>query len=220
MQALYKQVWQMLDLSQPVGIGTGRTVEAWLKYGYEHGYKLEQALPSSKRSAELLKSYGVLLLDLQTCPKVDFYIDSADEVDVNGYCIKGGGGAMTFEKIIRSVAREFVCMVHEKKLKSCLGDFPLAIEVLPAARSYVGRQLLTIGADPVYREGWVTDSGNIIIDAYGLDFTDPAALEQKLDSMLAVVGHGLFVKNSATVIFTLDEKTGQIKKNEKKQNSL
>lgn len=212
MDSMFEQAWSDLDLSGLVGIGTGRTVEAWLAYGFENGYKLSKAVASSVRTAEILRSYSVDLYKLSDFTSLEFYVDSADEVDTYGNCIKGGGGAMTYEKILRSTASEFMCLIDKKKYKRYLGDFPLAIEVLCDARSYVGREILKIAGDPVYRDGFVTDSGNVIIDVYGLDYKDPLALELKLNSILGICGHGLFAFHSIDSLYIADGVSYEVKK--------
>lgn len=215
MQLMFERVWSELDQDELIGIGTGRTIEAWLAYGFAAGYKLSKAVASSARTADILQSNGVELYNLSDYASLNVYIDSADEVDPYGNCIKGGGGAMTFEKILRSTAAEFICLIDKKKYRKTLGDFPLALEVLPDARSYVGREILKIGGDPVYREGFLTDSSNVVIDAYGLNFTDPQALELKLNSILGICGHGLFAVHAADTVYIATENSFDIKKMKK-----
>ena len=201
MEQMFAEVWRLVKPGMILGIGTGSTVESWLAYGLAHGYELEVVVASSQRTAKYLTNFRCEVADLQAQAKLDLYIDGADEVNAAGICIKGGGGAMTLEKIVCSSAREFICIASEKKYKAILGEFPLAVEVLPQVRSYVARKLLELGGDPVYREGFQTDSGNCILDVFGLDFTEVSKLERALDSMLGVVGHGLFVTQSAHKIY-------------------
>lgn len=210
MDVMFEAVWQSLPKSGVIGVGSGSTVDAWLDYGLANGLKLDTVVSSSKRTLARLEKFDCEISDLQSQSSIALYVDSADEVSKKGYCIKGGGGCMTMEKIVADASDKFLCMVDVKKYKEVLGGFPIALEVLPLARSYVGRSVLEMGGDPVYREGFITDSGNIILDVFGLDFSDLLLLEQKLSSMLGVVGHGLFIKNRANMLFIYN--SGLLKK--------
>ena len=140
-------------------------------------------------------------MDLNLTGTLDLYIDGADEVDSQHNLIKGGGGALTREKIVAAASRQFICLVDASKTVNQLGvDFPVPIEVLPQARSYVARQLVELGGEPVYREGFVTDYGNVILDVYGLDVRDPLAMEQRLNNIVGVVCNGIFAANRADIV--------------------
>ena len=210
MEKLFAEVWRRIASHHTLGVGTGSTVEAWLDYGFANGYSIPRAVASSDRTAKILRSSGTDVVDLQSESRLAAYVDSADEVNSAGVCIKGGGGAMTLEKIVRSASNEFICMVSNQKLKKVLGDFPIAVEVLPFARSYVGRALLNMGGDPVYREGFKTDSGNIILDVYGLDLRDISSIEAGLNQVLGIVGHGLFFSYAAEYVYVEDNSGYQL----------
>lgn len=177
-----------------IGIGTGSTVDAFIAALAASPVTVAGAVASSQRSERLLRQAGIEIVEANAAFPLAVYIDGADEVDPAGYCIKGGGGAMTLEKVVAAMASHFVCIVDAHKCVEQLGRaFPIAIEVLPAARSVVGRACVGLGGNPVYRSGFVTDSGNIIIDVYGIDTTDIFSLDQQLHAIPGVVGHGLFV---------------------------
>jgi ribose 5-phosphate isomerase A len=183
-----------------IGVGTGSTVNHFITALKSVKGKIDGAVASSVATANLLKELSIRVLDLNAAGDLPLYVDGADEVNRAKQMIKGGGGALTREKIIATVARKFICIADESKLVDLLGNFPVAIEVLPMARSYVGRQIVQLGADPVYREGFVTDNGNIILDVYNLKLTDPRAVEEKLKSMVGVVESGIFAKRTADVL--------------------
>lgn len=183
-----------------IGIGTGSTVDAFIAALANAPHRLQGAVTTSTRSAALLQQHGIPVLSLNATGTLPVYIDGADEVNAWGYCIKGGGGALTQEKIVASASQQFVCMVTAQKMVTTLGAFPLAIEVLDMARSYVARQILAMGGDPVYREGFVTDNGHVILDVYGLDLADAAGVSSQLNHIAGVVAHGLFVQTPAQII--------------------
>lgn len=183
-----------------IGVGTGSTVNHFITALKSVKNKIDGAVASSVATATLLKELSIPVLDLNSAGEVQIYVDGADEINHAKQMIKGGGGALTREKIIATVARKFICIADESKLVDLLGDFPVAVEVLPMARSYVGRQIVQLGGDPVYREGFITDNGNIILDVYNLKLTDPRAIEEKLKSLVGVVENGLFAKRTADVV--------------------
>ena len=183
-----------------LGIGTGSTVAELIALLKERRVPLKGAVSSSKRTSALLAAARIPELDLNVAGDLGLYIDGADEADAHGVLIKGGGGALTREKIIAAASRRFVCIVDDSKLVATLGAFPLPIEVIPMARSYVARQLVVLGGQPVYREGVVTDNGNVILDVHHLDFRDPVALEDAIRRLAGVVTVGLFARRRADVI--------------------
>lgn len=192
-----------LDYIKPdmiVGIGTGSTVDFFIDALAEMKGKIEAAVSSSKVSTERLKSLNIPVIDLNSTHKVDVYIDGADEVTPYFQCLKGGGGALTGEKIVASVAKQFICIIDETKRVNVLGQFPLAIEVIPMARSAVARAVVKLGGDPVYRQGFITDHGNIILDVHNLKILDPLQLEQELNNIPGVVCNGLFAIRPADLV--------------------
>lgn len=180
-----------------IGIGTGSTVNYFIDELKNIKHRIEACVASSKSTERLLKEAGISLMDLNAVNDLPLYIDGADEVTKHGEMIKGGGGAQTGEKIIASVAKRFICIVDESKVVNHLGEFPLAVEVIPMARSFVARQLVKLGGDPEYREGFVTDNGNIILDVFNLTINTPMALEDQINTIPGVVENGLFAKRVA-----------------------
>ncbi len=192
-----------LDYIEPgsiVGVGTGSTVNYFIDALARVKHKIEATVSSSEASTERLKAHGILVEDLNMVDELAVYVDGADEVTRHMHMIKGGGGALTREKIVAAVADKFVCIVDESKLVDMLGRFPLPIEVIPMARSYVARELVKLGGQPVYREGFVTDNGNIILDVHNLEILDPPALEAELNQIVGVVTNGLFARRGADVV--------------------
>lgn len=188
-----------------IGIGTGSTVNFFIKALGALKNDILGAVSSSKASEKLLKEMGIPVLGINEGP-ISVYIDGADECNHHCQLIKGGGGALTGEKIIAAVAKKFVCIIDSTKYVSKLGDFPLPIEVIPLARSYVARELVKLGGDPVYRDGFVTDNGNQILDVHGLDIMKPIALEETLNNITGVVTNGLFAKRAADKVLIASEK--------------
>lgn len=183
-----------------IGIGTGSTVNYFIQALAKIKHLIEGTVASSQASADLLKSHGIPVFDLNVVSEVPVYIDGADEVNKHLQLVKGGGGALTREKIIAAVAKKFVCIVDASKEVGVLGDFPLPVEVIPMARSYVARQIVALGGDPVYREGFVTDNGNIILDIHNLSIVNPIQLERELNNIVGVVCNGLFAERHADVL--------------------
>ncbi len=182
-----------------LGIGTGSTANYFIDALADKKHLIEGTVASSEASAERLKSHGIEVLDLNSVHEISVYIDGADEIDPGLNLIKGGGGALTREKIVASVADKFVCIADDSKLVDVLGKFPLPVEVIPMARSAVARELIKLGGDPVHRDGFITDNGNIILDTYNLSITEPLALEQKLNNIVGVVCNGIFAQQAAHV---------------------
>ncbi|NNG12519.1 MAG: ribose-5-phosphate isomerase RpiA [Halobacteria archaeon] len=183
-----------------IGIGTGSTANHFIDglAGIKH--KIDGTVASSRASAERLAAHGIPVLDLNSVSEISVYIDGADEATRNLHLIKGGGGALTREKIVAAVSRKFVCIADESKLVDVLGAFPLPIEVIPMARSYVARELVKRGGQPVYREGFTTDNSNIILDVHNLQIMEPVKLEEDLNNIAGVVTVGLFAKRPADVL--------------------
>ncbi|GAB3285037.1 ribose-5-phosphate isomerase RpiA [Parahaliea aestuarii] len=183
-----------------LGIGTGSTANLFIDALAAIKGRIGATVSSSEASAERLRRHGIPVYDLNAVDQVDFYIDGADESNRALQLIKGGGGALTREKIVAAVAREFICIADESKLVHTLGDFPLPVEVIPMARGHVARELVKLGGDPVYREGFVTDNGNIILDVHNFPITQPLATEQKINGITGVVTNGLFALRPADVL--------------------
>ena len=183
-----------------VGVGTGSTVNYFIDALAAVRQRVAAAVSSSEASTRRLAAHGIPVLDLNETADLGLYVDGADEATRALHLIKGGGGALTREKIVAAAARRFVCIVDEKKLVERLGCFPLPVEVIPMARRYVAGQLARLGGDPVWREGLVTDNGNHILDVRGLDIHDPVALEGEINQLAGVVTVGLFARRPADVL--------------------
>ncbi len=183
-----------------IGIGTGSTANHFIDNLAGIKHRIDGTVASSKASAERLKTYGIPVLDLNSVDEISVYIDGADESNHHLHLIKGGGGALTREKIVAAASRKFVCIADESKLVDILGAFPLPIEVIPMARSYVARELVKLGGQPVYREGYITDNGNIILDVHNLQIMEPVRLEEELNNIPGVVTVGIFARRPADVL--------------------
>lgn len=195
-QAVAEAALKHIESGMILGVGTGSTVNCLIDLLPK--VNLKGAVASSQVTEDKLKALGIEVMDLNFTGELDLYIDGADEVNENLQLIKGGGGALTREKIVAAASKQFICMVDESKWVQKLGvNFPLPIEVLPQARSYVARELVELGGEPVYREGFVTDYGNVILDVYGLDIADPLAMEQQLNNIVGVVCNGIFAVQHA-----------------------
>ncbi|WP_294035076.1 ribose-5-phosphate isomerase RpiA [uncultured Moraxella sp.] len=197
-QAAAKAALAYIEDGMVLGVGTGSTVNCLIELLPQ--VQLKGAVASSQVTEDKLKALGIEIYDLNSVGQLDLYIDGADEIDGAGNMIKGGGGALTREKIVAAASSQFVCMVDDSKIVSQLSKFPVAIEVLPQARSYVARELVKMGGEPVYREGFVTDYGNLILDTYELDVSNPAKLEQEINNIVGVVCNGIFAAQSASVM--------------------
>jgi len=183
-----------------IGVGTGSTANHFIDELAGIKGRIKGAVPSSEQTAARLRAHGIPLFDLNEVDELPVYIDGADEITPRFAMIKGGGGALTREKIVAAVARRFVCIADESKLVDVLGNFPLPIEVIPMARSYVARELVKLGGRPRLREGVTTDNGNVILDVAGLEILDPVALERTLNNIVGVVTCGLFAQRGADVL--------------------
>lgn len=180
-----------------VGIGTGSTVKYFIDKLATIKNKIRGAVSSSQQTTGLLKQYGIPMFDLNSAGPLDIYIDGADEINHSLEMIKGGGAALTQEKIIAASSNKFICIADESKYVMKLGHFPLPVEVIPMARSYVAREIVKLGGAPNWREGVVTDNGNYILDVHNLDILEPIALEEKLNNIVGVVTNGLFATRGA-----------------------
>lgn len=180
-----------------VGVGSGSTVTYFIKELALIKHRIDACVASSKATEQQLRAVGIPVIELNAATNVPLYIDGADEVTSWREMIKGGGGALTREKIIASVAKRFICIVDETKVVKHLGAFPLAVEVIPMARSFVARELVKLGGDPAYREKFITDNGNIILDVHNLKIDQPRALEEKINQIPGVVENGIFANRVA-----------------------
>jgi ribose 5-phosphate isomerase A len=183
-----------------IGVGTGSTVNHFIDLLAKVKHRFDGAVSSSEASTTRMKSHGIPVLDLNSCGDLEIYVDGADESNHHLQLIKGGGGALTREKIIAGASRKFVCIADEAKLVDVLGAFPLPVEVIPMARSFVARQLVKLGGTPVWRQGFVTDNGNVILDVQGLQIMEPLKLEDTINRIAGVVTVGLFAHRPADVL--------------------
>jgi len=196
-QAAFEHVESMLDDDTIVGVGTGSTANFFIEELGKISHKLNGTVASSEESTRRLKEHNIPVFDLNAVGEVSVYVDGADEANDHLQLIKGGGAALTREKIIAAASKEFVCIADDSKLVSTLGKFPLPVEVIPMARSYVARQIVKLGGDPVYRENCVTDNSNHIIDVFNLEILNPRKLEYDLNQITGVVASGLFANRGA-----------------------
>ncbi len=188
-----------------VGVGTGSTVNHFIAALSDRHDRIAGAVSSSEASSRLLRAAGIEVLELNSTGDLELYVDGADEANRHLQLIKGGGGALTREKIIAQASRQFVCIVDDSKLVDLLGRFPLPVEVIPMARSLVARGLVALGGQPVWREGVVTDNGNLILDVYNLEILDPVALETEINQLPGVVTVGLFARRPADILLVAGE---------------
>ncbi len=199
-QAAVDYIQPKLEADSIVGVGTGSTANCFIDALAEVKHLFDGAVASSEATAKRLQGHGIPVYDLNVVDSLAVYIDGADESDGQLCLIKGGGAALTREKIVAACADEFVCIADESKLVDVLGSFPLPVEVIPMARSYVARELVKLGGSPEYREGVTTDNGNIILDVHGLKITDPMTLETAINEIVGVVTNGLFARRRADVL--------------------
>ena len=191
---------EFIEDGMTLGVGTGSTVDRFIDLLPEHAGRVAAFVSSSQRTTAALRACDIEVSELSAIGDIDLYVDGADEATRNLQLIKGGGGALTREKILAGASRKFVCIVDESKLVGRLGAFPLPVEVIPMARSWVARQAIRLGGQPMWREGFVTDNGNEIIDVRNLDITDAAALENAFNQIPGVVTVGLFAHRGADVL--------------------
>ena len=187
-----------------IGVGTGSTVNLFIEKLASIKHRIEAAVASSVATEELLKKHHIPVVSLNSINELKVYIDGADEATKYLHLIKGGGGALTREKIIAAASRKFVCIVDDSKLVDVLGEFPLPVEVIPMAQSYVARKLVGLGGQPLLRQGFTTDNGNIILDVHHLSITQPVELEGEINQITGVVSNGLFARRPADVLLIGD----------------
>ena len=183
-----------------VGVGTGSTADFFIAELGKIKHRIDGAVASSEGTSQKLKALGIPVYDLNSVKDLPLYVDGADEITPHLAMIKGGGGALTREKIVAAVARKFICIADQSKLVDVLGKFPLPVEVIPMARSYVGREIVLLGGQPAWRQGFTTDNGNWIIDVHNMSITNPVELEAALNQIVGVVTNGLFAQRGADVL--------------------
>jgi len=199
-RAVAEAAIELITLEGFIGIGTGSTANFFIDIIAQHKHKFEGAVASSTESAERLKSHGIAVFDLNGVGDLTVYVDGADEATRDKHLLKGGGGALTREKIVAGASQLFVCIIDDSKIVRQLGEFPLPIEVIPMARSYVARQIVKLGGTPELRRGFTTDNGNEILDVRNFDIRDPVQLEKSINHIPGVVTNGLFAIRSADVV--------------------
>jgi ribose 5-phosphate isomerase A len=199
-KAVALEAIQYVPMGGIIGVGTGSTANFFIEELGRVKHKFDGAVASSEGTALRLKALGIQVLDLNSVRELEIYVDGADEVNRTLSMIKGGGGALTREKIVAAVARTFVCIADGSKLVDVLGRFPLPVEVIPMARSYVARELVKLGGQPEWRQGVVTDNGNWILDVYNLEIMQPVELESEINQIAGVVTNGLFARRGADVL--------------------
>ncbi|MGK0247308.1 MAG: ribose 5-phosphate isomerase A [Oleispira sp.] len=206
-----------LEIDSVIGVGTGSTANCFIDALAKFKHLFDGAVASSEATAERLKNHGIPVYDLNSVVELEFYVDGADEINHQLEMIKGGGGALTREKIVAVVAKEFVCVADESKLVEVMGKFPLPVEVIPMARSYVAREMVKLGGDPVLRQGFVTDNGNIIIDVHHFKMAPgssiaPTLLEANINQLTGMVTNGLFaIRPADTLLLATQEGIKTIK---------
>ncbi len=205
-QAVAKAALEYVQAGTVIGVGTGSTANFFIDALATIKHKIEGAVASSVATATRLKGHGIMVLELNETGDLPLYVDGADEATQHLHLIKGGGGALTREKIVAAASKKFVCIADESKLVGVLGEFPLPIEVIPMARSFVARQLVKLGGTPVLRENFTTDNGNVILDVRGLQILEPAKLEATLNNIPGIVTNGLFAIRPADVLLLGSEK--------------
>ncbi len=199
-QAVAREAIRYVVDGAVIGVGSGSTANFFIDELAKMKNRVAGAVASSEKTAERLKRHGIRLLDLNGVDELPVYIDGADEITEHLTMIKGGGGALTREKVVAAVAKKFVCIADESKLVPVLGKFPLPVEVTPMARAYVARQMVRLGGQPKLREGFVTDNGNIVLDVWGLSILNPVELETAINNVTGVVTNGLFARRGADVL--------------------
>lgn len=203
-QAAIEYIKPYLEKDTVLGVGSGSTVNYFIDALAQYKHDFAGAVASSEVTAERLRSHGIEVIDLNTQSSLDFYVDGADEINRDLEMIKGGGAALTREKIVAAVARRFICIADESKLVDRLGKFPLPVEVIPMARSYVAREIVRLGGNPVYRTGVVTDNGNHILDVHNLFIDSAQYMENRLKQITGVVTNGIFARRNADILLLAD----------------
>lgn len=191
---------QHVPIGSVVGVGTGSTANYFIDELAKIKHKIEGAVASSENTAQRLREHHIEVLDLNSVGELPVYIDGADEITEHLHMIKGGGGALTREKIVAATAKQFVCVADHSKLVGVLGTFPIPVEVIPMARSYVAREIVRLGGHPVLRQEFITDNGNVILDIHGLKILNPVELETNLNQITGIVTNGLFARRGASVL--------------------
>ncbi len=204
-KAAAKAALEYVEYGVVLGVGSGSTVNYFIEELKSVKGKIEAAVASSLETEKRLRALSIPVWDLNSIDEIPVYVDGADEINAAKQMIKGGGGALTREKIVAAVAKKFICMVDQAKQVDLLGAFPVAIEVIPMARSYVARQMVKLGGDPVYRQGFVTDNGNVILDVHNLKILEPVAMEERINNIVGVVTNGIFAKRPADVVLLATE---------------
>jgi len=199
-KAAAKAALEHVMVGAVIGIGTGSTANHFIDLLAGIRHKIEGTVASSEASAARLRHHGIAVFELNGVDEVSVYVDGADEANHHLQLVKGGGGALTREKIVAAVAKRFVCIADDSKLVDVLGKFPLPVEVIPMARSYVAREVVKLGGNPIWRDGFVTDNGNVILDVHGLSIVDPVGLETALNQVTGVVTNGLYARRPADVL--------------------
>lgn len=199
-KAVAEAAIRYVEAGSIIGVGTGSTVNCFIDALESIKHNIVGAVSSSEASTERLKALGIEIYSLNDVDGLSVYVDGADEITEHKHMIKGGGAALTREKIVAAVADKFVCIVDDSKQVPVLGQFPLPVEVIPMARSYVARELVKLGGDPVYRQGVITDNGNVILDVHNLDIVNPRELETTINGITGVVTNGLFANRGADVV--------------------
>jgi ribose 5-phosphate isomerase A len=199
-QSVAREAIKYIVDDEVIGVGSGSTANFFIDELAKVKNRFSGAVASSEKTAERLKKHGIRLFDLNGVNELPVYIDGADEITEHLAMIKGGGGALTREKIVAAVARKFVCIADQSKLVPVLGKFPLPVEVIPMARGYVARQMVKLGGQPKLREGFSTDNGNIVLDVWGLSILNPAEMETGINNITGVVTNGLFARRGADVL--------------------
>jgi ribose 5-phosphate isomerase A len=199
-QAVAREAIKYVEDDAVIGVGSGSTANFFIDELAKIKHRIKGAVASSVKTAERLKGHGIYVDELNNVSDIPVYVDGADEVTEHGAMIKGGGGALTREKIVAAVARKFICIADASKLVGVLGKFPLPVEVIPMARSYVARKLVLLGGQPAWRMGFTTDNGNVILDVHGLSIVNPVEMEAKVRAIVGVVTVGLFAQRGADVI--------------------
>jgi ribose 5-phosphate isomerase A len=206
-QSVAREAIKYIVDDEVIGVGSGSTANFFIDELGKVKHRIAGAVASSEKTAERLKRHGIRLFDLNGVNELPVYVDGTDEITEHLAMIKGGGGALTREKIIAAAARKFVCIADESKLVPVLGKFPVPVEVIPMARAYVARQMVRLGGQPKLREGFTTDNGNIVLDLWGLSILNPVELETSINNITGVVSNGLFARRGANVLL-LGTKSG------------
>lgn len=204
-RAVAKAAMEYIRDDMVVGVGTGSTVNCFIEELAAVKHRIEGAVASSEATSQRLKDRQIPLLDLNSVDELAVYVDGADESTRHLHLIKGGGGALTREKIVAAVSKKFVCIIDDSKLVDVLGGFPLPVEVIPMARSHIAREIVKLGGQPVLREGFTTDNGNIILDVHNLRITDPADMEARLNNITGIVSNGIFARRGADILLVAGE---------------